>query len=488
MKKLLCLLLALLIIVLTACSDAGSNEETKDTASTVSENVEEQEEETAWIDTVPSDIKYDGYKFNIGWKMVGCDDEYSPVYDDVAGDLVGEAVHTRNLQTEAKLDITIGSEELAGSWTDSTTTVKNLVLAGDTTYDVIVNGTWFMFTNSINGLLTPIDNVKTLDMSNIWWDSVMNKMTTLGSKTHFMLNGHINYVDDYACSVLYFNKALCTRLGLDMPYELVRNGDWTLDKFIEYMNASSNDEDGDGDYDENDLWGLVENSGTLVRFLPAFKTNAVVIDENGIADVNSDESFATQMDKMYNQILTRENHALLLRDREIGYEKGDLVFPGGRALFFGEMVRNIIGFRESMEEDFGILPYPKYDENQDGYGSSYNTVWGSSYGIPVTNLELDRTGWILETMGYYSTDTIYPASIEVNVMTKVIRDQESADMLRIVFDNKFYELGQWGTTVYGTMCSDTLKGTCNIGSFIKVASKVTQREFKEIPNYYDFSH
>jgi hypothetical protein len=141
-----------------------------------------------------------------------------------------------------------------------------------------------------------------------------------------------------------------------------------------------------------------------------------------------------------------------------------------------------------MEQDFGVLPYPKYTEEQEHYYSSYNTVWGTSYGIPVTNMELDRTGWILEVMGYYSTDTIYPATIEKNILTKTVRDEESADMLNLLFNNKFYELGQWGTSVYGNLCTMAQTGNNNFASSMKVISKVNAKEFGEVKNYYNFGN
>ncbi|MBP3292806.1 MAG: extracellular solute-binding protein [Clostridia bacterium] len=488
-RTLAMMILAAMMLSLYSCSDGGSTSAGNDAAVGADNSVEETEPETTWIDTVPSDVKFDGHTFNIGWSTPDLEaDECAPNLDDITGDIVGEAVRQRNLLVESKLNISITSSRITDSWTTVLTDLKSMVLAGDTTYDVYDIGTWFMFQASINGLLHKLDDVKTLDLSNEWWEHELNEMSAIDGKTHYMANGMINYLDDYGVSCLYFNKPLCTDLGLEHPYEMVRNGEWTYDKFIQYVDVSSADLDGNGVFDENDRYGLAENSGLLCRILPSFGTPVVMFDEAGEGIINQSESFYNQLDRVMTTLLDANYQPMLLRDGPLGYEKADTVFPGGRALFFGEMVRNITGFRESMEQDFGVLPYPKYTEEQEHYYSSYNTVWGTSYGIPVTNMELDRTGWILEVMGYYSTDTIYPATIEKNILTKNVRDEESADMLNILFNNKFYELGQWGTSVYGNLCTMASTGNNNFASSMKVISKVNAKEFGEVKNYYNFGN
>ena len=488
-KRLLAFTLSALLVFLYACSNSGANgEETEPSQSNEAAAAEAPVEvETAWIDTVPEDVKYDGLTFLIGWSTPDPDsDECAPDIDEITGDIVGESVHQRNLLVEDKLDISIASRKLTESWTSVLTDMKALVLAGDTSCGAYDVGTWFMFQASINGLLHPLNSVETLDLSNDWWEHDLNNMIALDGKTHYMANGMINYLDDYGASCIYFNKFLCTDLGLEHPYEMVRNGEWTLDRFLEYVDLSSADLDGNGIYDEHDRYGMVENSGLLVRFLPSFGTQVVQFDGSGEPIINQTEIFFDQLDRMTTGLLDRNYKPMLLRDGPLGYEKADTVFPEGRALFFGEMIRNIQGFRESMDQDFGVLPYPKYNEAQEKYYSSYNTAWGTSYGIPVTNLELDRTGWILEVMGYCSMDTIYPATIEKNILTKTVRDEESSDMLRLLFDNKFYELGQWGTSVYGNLLSIASSGNNNFASSMKIITKVNAKEFAEVKNYYHF--
>ena len=113
---------------------------------------------------------------------------------------MGEAVHQRNLLAEDHLDISISSQPATSSWTTVTTDMKNLVLAGDTSVDAYGVSTWFMFKASIDGLLYNLDEAETLDLSNNWWEHELNEMMSLNGSRHYMANGMINYLDDYAVS------------------------------------------------------------------------------------------------------------------------------------------------------------------------------------------------------------------------------------------------------------------------------------------------
>ena len=49
-----------------------------------------------------------------------------------------------------------------------------------------------------------------------------------------------------------------------------------------------------------------------------------------------------------------------------------------------------------MKDDFGIIPYPKYDETQTEYISSASSNFLSVCAVPVTNDDLENTGAFME--------------------------------------------------------------------------------------------
>ena len=113
------------------------------------------------------------------------------------------------------------------------------------------------------------------------------------------------------------------------------------------------------------------------------------------------------------------------------------MFINNQALFLINAIHSAIYLRD-MAADFGILPLPKYDENQSGY---HTYIYPPPVMcVPSTNPDLDRTGMILETLCYYSTDTVIKAYYDVLLKTKISRDNNSEKMLDIIFQNRLYSI------------------------------------------------
>ena len=102
-----------------------------------------------------------------------------------------------------------------------------------------------------------------------------------------------------------------------------------------------------------------------------------------------------------------------------------------------------IPFYRGMIADFGVLPMPKYTEDQEEYrhvvASQYAT--GLTIPITITGEALDRTCVIITALSAASDDAI-DAYYEVNLKSKNARDEESADMLEIIFNSKCYDLAK----------------------------------------------
>jgi len=113
------------------------------------------------------------------------------------------------------------------------------------------------------------------------------------------------------------------------------------------------------------------------------------------------------------------------------------MFINNQTLFFSSNIHSAVSLR-SMETDFGIIPLPKYDENQSGY---HTYVYPPPVMIvPVTTVDLNRTGMILEALCYESTDTVLKAYYDDLLKTKISRDDESEGMLDIIFQNRIYSV------------------------------------------------
>lgn len=97
-----------------------------------------------------------------------------------------------------------------------------------------------------------------------------------------------------------------------------------------------------------------------------------------------------------------------------------------------------------MESDFGFMPHPKYDENQEEYYSLISGWGGLGVCIPyVLDPEKeDFVSAVMEEMAVQGKNLLTVAFIEKLCKLQKTTDDRSKDMLDIVFNNAGCELGQ----------------------------------------------
>ena len=103
-------------------------------------------------------------------------------------------------------------------------------------------------------------------------------------------------------------------------------------------------------------------------------------------------------------------------------------------------MNNVPSMRD-MTTDFGILPYPKYDENQTDY-YTYVQTWASGCAaIPLTCLDINASSIIMEDMTYLSSQYVTPAFYETALKNKYARDNESQEMLDLICETRTCDIG-----------------------------------------------
>jgi hypothetical protein len=115
-------------------------------------------------------------------------------------------------------------------------------------------------------------------------------------------------------------------------------------------------------------------------------------------------------------------------------------FAEGRMLtMWGRLY--VLDSLRNMDDDFGILPLPKYSEFQEKYYSDVNSYSGYMIGIPKSASEPERTSVILEALAAESRYTLLPAYYDITLQRKFTRDEESGAMLDILFSTTVYDSG-----------------------------------------------
>jgi len=260
---------------------------------------------------------------------------------------------------------------------------------------------------------------------------------------------------------VYANKKIIEENDVGDLYKLVRDGKWTWDVMYDIAKNATKDLDGDGVITKDDQIGLA---------MQYFHLQAAINSAGGyITPKNEDDIpvYAPNIDKiagMAEKIVPffNDQNAALPAEKITGYANQfyDFILPKFRdnqilfhinQLLFSFDLRN-------MDADFAILPFPKYEESQEKYGSIAASWWATYTVIPVTCADTGRTAAILDALGYYAQKLVMPAYYNRTVTGKLLRDDEAAEMMDIILKNRVFDLAElynWGNIngILGTISS-----------------------------------
>jgi len=156
------------------------------------------------------------------------------------------------------------------------------------------------------------------------------------------------------------------------------------------------------------------------------------------------------------------------------------IFASGRSLFLTAEIKGAQLLRD-MDDTFGIVPYPKYDENQDSYYSSFVNQC-LFYTIPVTNTHLKETAVISDYTSYLSMQDVLPVYYGNVVEQKGLRNEDSIEMLDIILNTKSVDLGilfGWTSSILDSMRSNLYNGNSNTASLIEKQEKLIVKNMEK---------
>ncbi len=113
------------------------------------------------------------------------------------------------------------------------------------------------------GMLLDLYKVPYIDLNKPWWDSNASDQLEVAGRLYIAISD-LGYRDKEATYVFMFNKDMITDFGLEDPYGLVRDKEWTFEKMYDMARKVSDDINGDGKMDQNDRFGLLSAHHTAL--------------------------------------------------------------------------------------------------------------------------------------------------------------------------------------------------------------------------------
>ena len=483
-------LLAALLLTAGAVASCGETAQTpadnKDSAAVTDAVVTEAAvtEEPRILPDLP-EADFGGYEFKIlhwfmdGWESRACKDL---VADAMNGDTLNDAVYQRNLAVSERYNVTFSMTQ--EDFAKICTTIKKFVTAGEDAYDLAYTRLYEGKALLTTGCYYNFNALPNIDLTKPWWDVRCKDCMEYDGKLYLMASD-INIEDKNATAAILFNKTLASNYDVEDLYALVRDGKWTIDKMREIYSDVSSDVNGDGVMDAEDLWGFLGGNDVGVSFFLGGEGTYIQRDEKG----NLIDTFNTEHNvALTEKIKTVMTDTVNFYNHHDGTQKAPVtddneyrdMFAGGHGLFFWSRLDEVTTLR-TLETDFGILPTPKYDEAQKEYCSLVSQHITGLMTVPASISDPERTGIILEALAAESMYTVQPAYYEVALKGKYLRDDDSAEMLDLIFANRMYDFGEifdlggWASQ-HNIVCKSTSQGVAS--NYEKYQSKIDKALIK----------
>ena len=461
-------------------ADAGTNEEGEQAAT---EKLKPD---------VPDDKDYGGYEFAI----LANDKSWSghwfsrDIYvEGETGDTIDDAVYYRNRAIEEKYNVAIKGAFSANQLNDAKKSIK----AADDSYDVLsIPMQWVTSVLAQEGMLVDLKHVPYIDLEKPWWDQRANRQLSIGNKLLFTISDLL-VIDKDALFIFLFSKDVIQEHDLDDPYQLVRDGKWTVDKMWEMGKLVTQDLNGDGKMDDADKYGLITQTHCIHGNVVGAGHFVITKDENDIPILNIEDPVILDSYSKWIDIINDRANAIVAQDWFSKYT-GETIWDQQldmltekRGLWLYTGMNRVTMLREA-ECNFGILPNPKHNESQKEY---YNAVYAgctTAISIPVTSSEIERTGIVLEALTAESYYTLRPAYYDISLKSKLMRDDESGEMLDLIFSTRCYDLGQvynWGGIFTMFETEALKKNTDFVSAYEKIVSKAEKEMQKALDNFAD---
>ena len=356
------------------------------------------------------------------------------------GEVVNDAVFRRNSIIEEKYNVEIA--QILNEFPE--TLLQQSASAGDHLYDLAFVEMVQIGPCIQNGYFYNLYDVEHIDFSKPWWNPEVNEAVSMCGRL-YATTSDFSLRDKNRAYIMLYNIDLTERLEIPNIVQTVRDGKWTVDVMLSYVKDLGGDLDGDGK-----MGGEFDSFGLVMDSYNSFSTFVFGMDVQSVTKDKDDKPVITMNnDRMVNAVervvsLTCDPSYALFCDDFNGKTAEDFWGTAGRA-FYAERALFMTGFPHSLksasekaEFDFGVLPMPKYDEEQEKY-YTYADILSMLMGIPVTSPEPGFSGFMLEALSAASTNTSLSAYYDVSCKTKYSYNPETGEMLDLIFDGIYYD-------------------------------------------------
>lgn len=420
-SKLLTLLLAglTILMLLAGCADPEKTPSEQTSPTKPATSGEDEDDPYNIPDSLPA-TDFDKRELNLCYYNP---EQFGKTFyvDDYTGDLVDTAVYKSVTTVADRFNVKVNAFE-SGASDDNAhiDLVKRSISTQDGTFDLAHVHDALGGMASLEGYFLNLYDVEHIDFTKPWWPDNAVKSLTFQDKL-YLGSSCMSYHGMGYTRVIFFNKTMFTNESLPYPYTAVLDGDWYMEDIISMSEAYYQDLNDNGK-DNEDIYGWIVPN-TFYCWFESFGID--LVQKNGdelVLNANCDEVY-TLIDDLYGVLLESDGGYLA------GEADAKTLFSTNHALFTYGKLNSTIDVYRATDLDYGILPVPKLDENQEQYFSAYNDRF---FVIPNNCTDPEFVGFLMEALSAEGYRTIYPAYYETALKKRYAHDSETAQVLDMI--------------------------------------------------------
>lgn len=441
-KRTSCSLIALLLlagIAVSSCGEAAAEKTPADTQNASGETEEAVTEEPTEADLrakIPDNLPekdMNGYKFNIWVRNRGDFINDVGLELEESGDVVDDAILSRNNTVAERFNVEFDSRIIESGAFDAE--VVKSIQSGDDACNLALGQIITISGKGIEGyFLDWYDDLPYVNLKQPWYIGNAAEACSVDGHAYIMIGEYdLDVLRFTYC--MYFNKKIVQDYDIPNLYTTVADGKWTYDYLYNLSTQVYQDLDGDTKKSESDLLCISGDPySAVVTYQYAFNNPLFTINDKGTPTMTFD---------------TEKAHDIVVKLNELywntagGYTQnwgtGSEAWNNGNLLFYTGLFQNFNSYRD-LNFDFGIIPYPKYDEAQENY---YTMSDGAHAGmvVPTTVSDPENTSIILEALNAETYKQVVPAYYDIALKVKYARDNESAEVLDLLMQSRVFDFG-----------------------------------------------
>ncbi len=484
-KKVLAFILAILMIIpmAVACAETNDGTETTDPgvatlAPSDTDVVTDPVETELKSATLPEDLDYKGETVTIlSRDSAFVSDEVW--VEDQNGAMVNDAIYKRNEKVMQTLGVELESIQLTGDAYAVSTELRNAASSGETYFDIAANSTYSTIMYTGENIFLDLTDCEYLDLDAIYWSQGYNESASIGN-SQYLATGALALSLYRLMFITFYNKTLLEAAQCENLYTVVDEGRWTLDYQIQLSKDLYKDADGSGTVSEGDTVGF---AGSSLSYIDPYWSSCdmpiLAKDSDNLLVFSLDiEKMSNVVDKLI--VLFNESNAWF--DTSSGDDGKQTAMSN---LFASGRVGTItmrLGSVETeqlitMQDEYGIIPMPKYDEAQEKYYTFLHdqfTSFGISSVLASDPERVQMLGAVLEAMALENYKSVVPTYYEVALKGRYLEDSDSWRMLDMIYESVKVDAGVLYTknieSVHQTPRDMVLNGRNTVASMMKKIS------------------